>query len=183
MVVDAELAVRFGLRRDLQLDDAAAANLRNEQSRFSARRRLVGWLALRRKSVGEARIYLRRLGYDEAAVEHALSAAHELQLLDDKRYSQAYVRSAERVSRKGPRAVRHELLARGVADEMAEQAIADSGLLSRQRETVRDLAAKRLQQDTSGDPLKTRRRIEAFLLRRGYDPEIVAEVLRELALQ
>jgi regulatory protein len=178
--LDAELAVRFHLKRGLDVDEELLARLRREQSRLEARRRLVRYLALRKKTAREAAHYLERLGFEPDAVEMAIAAARELGLLDDRRYAAAYTRTQERAASKGPRAIRAELAMRGVDKEAADRALAASEDPQVQRARARQLAMKKARALRADDARKARRKLLDFLIRKGYDPEVAAEVTREL---
>jgi regulatory protein len=179
--LDPEIIVRFGLRRGMDVDGALRARLESENEQLMARRRLVHYLSTRRKTTREAQLYLERAGFSPTAVEHAVSAARTLGLLDDSAFAAAYVRTQQKVARKGPRALEHELVSRGVSGTEAEAAIASQYPAERQRELARAAAARRLPALTKeGRTPAARRKLHDFLLRRGFEPDVCRDVLREL---
>jgi regulatory protein len=180
LALDAELAVRFQLKRDMEIPEDLLRRLEAEQGRLLARRRLVRYLALRRKTVREAQLYLERLGFDAESVEAAVGAAHELGLLDDAGFAEVYRRTQERSAGKGPRAIRQELLARGVDKSVAEKAVASAQDPELQRSRARDAAAKKAALLRADDPRRARQKLYQFLLRKGYDPDVAAEASREM---
>jgi SOS response regulatory protein OraA/RecX len=178
--LDAELAVRFRLATGAELSGGDIARLEAEQARLAARRRLVRHLAARRKTVREAHAYLERLGFPPDAVTSAVEAALDLGLLDDARFAQSLCRTHERVSHRGPRAIRHELVSRGVAPETADAAVQPSRDPDTQRANARH-AAQRRAAALQGEPAaRARQKLHAFLLRKGYDPDIADEVTRQI---
>ena len=178
--LDAELAVRFRLATGVHLTGEERARLAAEQARLGARRRLVRHLSARRKTVREAQAYLERLGFPDDAVEAAVAAARELGLLDDARFAESLRRTHERVGRRGPRAIRHELLTRGVDPDTADTAVRPSCDPATQRINARRAAERRAASLRTEPPAKARQKLHAFLVRKGYDADIAAEVTREL---
>ncbi|AXA35018.1 Regulatory protein RecX [Candidatus Sumerlaea chitinivorans] len=177
--LDAELIVRFQLKKGMELNTDFRQRLEEEQATLLARRRLVRYLSGRRKTKKEAEEYLRRLGFKDRAVAAAIQGATELGLLNDESYAIAYRRTQERISAKGYRAIEHELIARGVAPSVARKAIADATSREYQLQLANQLAEKRRRALADLDPMKGRQRLSNFLLRRGFDAEVVSEVVRK----
>jgi regulatory protein len=178
--VDPELIVRFHLGVGMDLDEQFEQRLREENSRLLARRRLVAYLSARRKTTQEARLYLERLGFPATAVEYALEAVRELGLLDDAEFAQAYTRTQKKVAKKGPRAIEFELLSRGVSRGEAEEVVSRCYSPQEQVHLAREIAEKRMSRLSSSTVAEKHRKLSQYLFRRGFDPEIVAEVVREL---
>jgi regulatory protein len=181
LTVDPEIIVRFQLKSQMFVDEALLAQLRQADETLAARRRLIRYLSTRKKTTAEARQYLARAGFSDPAIENAMGIARELGLLDDTAFANAFVRTQKKVAKKGPRAIAHEMRARGVTDELADAALAANYPTEQQRELARAAAQKRL---ASLKPNKrdatTTPKLYQFLLRRGFEPEICSEVVREL---
>jgi len=182
LLLDADVAVkaRLATGSDLTDEDKAAVVLESETVR--ARRRLVRYVALRRKTEAEARRYLVQLNYPEEAVEAAVAGAREAGYLNDADYAAAYVRTTERSGKKGPRAVRQELKARGIDRELSNAAVEPIAAPENQLQAATDLAEKKLPAilRDEGRTLKARLKLQNLLLRKGYDPDIAMEVTRKL---
>ena len=176
--LDAELAVAHQIKTDLVLSGAALEGLRREQHALEARQRLVRYLALRRKSRREAQQYLARLGFSEEAVEGALQKATTLGMIDDAGYAHAFTRGAQRSAHKGPRAIRYELFQRGIDAQTTAEAVAGAEPREVQMEHAR-LAAERRAATLRRDP-KGRTKLSQYLMRKGYDGSVAAQVAREM---
>lgn len=116
----------------------------------------------------------------DAVIERLLAAG----LLDDAKYALAYARAKLVGAGSSPRRVKGELARKGVASEVAEDAI-QSVIVDEEvdtRATVLRVARKKLASMGDLEPLVLRRRLFAFLARRGYDLEeikgVVAEMMR-----
>ncbi len=179
--LDPEIVVRFQLKTGLELSTDLLETLRKEDEKLRARRRLVRYLSVRKKTIREARRYLEKAGFTEQAVEHAVQAAVSLGLLDDRVFAAAYVRTSQKLAKKGPRALEHELMARGVDPAEASDVVERHCPPEQQHELARAAAQKRLASLEKEPQLGMRRRkLFEFLLRRGFDADMAQEVVREL---
>lgn len=179
--LDPEIVVKFRLKSGMDLDENLCTTLRLEQAKLTARRRLVRYLSPRRKTLQEARFYLTRLGFSDEVIDYAVGAACELGLLNDTAYAEAFVRTQKKLAKKGPRAIAHELFAKGVEPSAVHNSVASNYTPDQQRELARQVAQKRLASLVRIESVgKLQQRLFAFLLNRGFDPDVCSEVVREL---
>jgi regulatory protein len=122
-----------------------------------------------------------RRGHAREAVSAALDRAECAGLLDDAAFAQHYVRTRAPRGR-GPVRLIRDLLAKGVAREVAERAVAEQWPAGADHDEVAALAARRAGQLGELPRPVLRRRLLAFLARRGYGGHdavrAVSEVLR-----
>ena len=137
--------------------------------------------ALERRAHGERELGLKleRKGHPPAAVAAALQRLVGLGLLDDVAFSRQYVQ-ARTVKGRGPVRLRHDLAMLGIARDVINQVLSELATggddsLSR----ARALVERRLP-SLSGLPREARRRrLTAFLARRGYRAE-ASQILEQL---
>lgn len=138
----------------------------------AAMARAGGFLARRPHSEAELR---RKLDLDdEVLADRVMGRLFELRLVDDAAFAAQWV--SERRARKGRRALKAELEARGVDPE----AIADALSIGEAGESSRaiDLAARHLSK-VAGKPLERQAAsIMALLLRRGFEEEVAEAATR-----
>jgi len=149
-LADLEGAHRAGLR----------ALARRAHARFDLRRRLL------------------QKQHPPAAVDGALDRLAGLGLLDDARFARDYA-SAKAARGRGPARLIRDLLSQGVARRVAEEAVraalADDGVDP--ESVVRAVVEKRAKQLAGLSPAIRKRRLWAFLARRGFQgPEVRAIV-------
>ncbi len=103
----------------------------------------------------------------------------EAQLIDDGAFARAFVASRIACGGKSRATIRRELKQRGVADELANQAL--EGLnREAEAELALNLARKRLNALANYDREVRYRRLQGFLARRGFDSEIIRRTLSEV---
>jgi regulatory protein len=149
--------------------------------------RALNMLAFRARSSAELARLLVRKGEPKELVERAIARLQEQGLLDDAAFAQAFTRAKVLGAQQSKRRVQQDLARKGVARAVTDVAIAtvfeEEGV--EQREVVARAARKKLRSLAKLDPVARRRRLYAFLARRGYDGEdirwameVVGEELR-----
>jgi regulatory protein len=167
------LAVGSSLKGDVveRLDRAA-----DEEGAFRAALR-----SLERRAHGERELAnkLERKGHTRDAIAAATLRLRALGLLDDLVFARAYI--AGRTGRgRGPIRLRHDLSRLGVAKEAAEQALAELvDSVADPLERPRALVAKRAGQMAGLSVEARRRRLVAFLGRRGYQGSEARSLIEE----
>lgn len=102
----------------------------------------------------------------------------ELGLVDDESYARAWVRSRHAGRGLGRRALRHELLTRGVDRDIVDDAVAEV-TADDEDAAARDLVRARLAGMARYDRTTQRRRLVGLLARRGYPASVAARVVTQ----
>ena len=149
------------------------------------------FLQARSRSVAEVRRRLDGAGYRADLVEGAIERMLELGMLDDEAFARAWVESRDRVRPRGERAIRSELVLKGVdrssidlvLAERREAALAGDEAeqggtgQSPDRVAAERLLARNLRSlQRVADPRKRRQRAYQLLARNGFDPETCRDV-------
>lgn len=179
--VSAHLCEREALRVGACLSVAELDALRAEAGAAEAMDRAVHYLSYRPRTCREVRTYLRRHGLS-AYADGALDRCLEVGYLNDEAYALAFVRERIRLKPRGKPRLVSELLARGVdrkiADRAVDEALEDEGVS--EEALLRDAAANRASSLRNLDPPRARRRLSAFLARRGFRSADIRAVVSEL---
>ncbi|MER7706911.1 recombination regulator RecX [Kitasatospora sp. NPDC097605] len=137
--------------------------------------RLLTGAAKTRKQLADA---LRKREIPEEVAEEVLTRLEEVGLIDDAAFAHAWVESRHSVRGLSRRALAQELRTKGVAGELAEQALAQLDQ-DDETEAARALVERRLR-TTRGLERQTRtRRLVGMLARRGYSEGLAFRVVRE----
>jgi regulatory protein len=142
-----------------------------ESARLHSYDRALNMLALRARSSSELARSLVRKGEEKAHVDWAIARLQEQGLLDDAAFARAFTRSKVVGGKQSRRRVEQELARKGVARSVAGEAIDDvfEDEAVDQRAIVEEAARKKLRALSGLEPAVQRRRLYAFLARRGYD--------------
>ncbi|MTD16555.1 hypothetical protein GIS00_21695 [Nakamurella sp. YIM 132087] len=121
---------------------------------------------------------LRRKEIPDDVAERVLDRLTEVGLIDDAAYAQAYVRTKHRDRGLGRSALGHELRRLGI-DKAAVTDAVDQVDGDDERERATQLVAKRIGPAMAAGPDAARRRLMAFLARRGYSPDLTISVVEQ----
>jgi regulatory protein len=177
--VSVEAIVRLGLAVGRTLTEADQLRLLEEGAILGAYDRALGILAARDRSSVELRRRLVQKGIEAPHAEAAVARLVERGVVDDAKYARAVVRSKAVGGGASRRRVSQELAKRGVERTVADEAVAEVWREEEvdQREAAERLARKRLSSVAQLDPLSQRRRLYAFLARRGYDADEIRHAI------
>jgi regulatory protein len=138
----------------------------------------IALLAMRGYSTHDLQQRLRRRGYAAEAIAAAVTRLTAARYLDDAEYARAWARSRARRLSMGPARLARELRARGVSEEHIAAALAEVRAEDDPRTLAEAAAARRLK-GLQGVPAEAaRRRLAAYLARRGFSTDIILRVCR-----
>ena len=152
---------------------------------WKARHAALSLLSVRARARGELRDRLRRKGFGDAAIEHALAEVDRLGFVDDAAFAESWVRDRLTLRPRGAKALVHELGRKHVAADVARAAVTRV----MEAENVSDdelchAAASRWAQThpvrAGEDDARRERRLAGFLARRGYRPGAIRSAVEAL---
>ena len=177
IALDAGVLAEAGLSEGDILTKGELAALERRDRFAKALARAYGLLARRSHSMGELARKLKERGFAQPLIEEVCEHLRKLGYLDDRSFARQWV--AFRGVSRGPRLLTAELRQRRIADEIIAEALGEHG--PDQAETAAALARRRLERFRDVPSDEARRKVGAFLTRRGYDYATVRTVLDELA--
>jgi regulatory protein len=144
--------------------------------------RALDMLEARARGADELRRLLVRKGEPAAEVDETIERLTRAGLLDDANYARQLARSKALGAGMSRRRIQLELSKRGVARDVSTEAIArvfeDESV--DEEKLIERAAAKKLRTLAKLDSATQRRRLYAFLARRGFDADDIQRVLRNL---
>jgi regulatory protein len=177
-VVNFEVLTETKTKIGVVVDDARAAQLREANDVVETYDRALNLLAFRARSARELGRRLMDKGASAACTEKVIEKLREVGLIDDADFARQVARSkvSGGASRRG---VHQELFKRGVARDVADEAVTE--VLEDQNvdmvAVAERIARKRLPSLASADAQSRRRRLYSFLARRGHDSETIRVVM------
>jgi regulatory protein len=177
-VVNLEVLTETKTKIGVVVDDARAAQLREANDVVETYDRALNLLAFRARSARELGRRLMDKGASAACTEKVIEKLREVGLIDDADFARQVARS--KVSGGASRRrVHQELFKRGVARDVADEAVTE--VLEDQNvdmvAVAERIARKRLPSLASADAQSRRRRLYSFLARRGHDSETIRVVM------
>lgn len=173
----ADVLAEAGWREGDTIDEAEVDRFARRDEYGKALHTAYGYLARRPHGEAELRQKLDRKQYDPELTTQVIDHLRELDYVDDETFARQWV--MERGSARGPRLLRAELRKKQLSDDVIDR------VLSADRDTrdpvleAKALASKRMERLRT-DP-KAREKVTAYLARRGYDFDLIRQVIAELA--
>jgi regulatory protein len=160
----------------------AEDRIATEAAQLKVYDRALNMLACRARSSAELARSLVRKGETKELADRAVARLQEQGLLDDAAFAQSFTRAKVLGAKQSKRRVQQDLARKGVSRSVSDAAIAtvfeDEGV--DQREVVEQAARKKLRSLTKLDGVVRRRRLYAFLARRGYDGEDIRRAMESV---
>jgi len=174
-----ELVIQHHLHAGRRLTSDELQQLIEENTYYLLKQKAFQYLSYRACSVLEMKRKLLRKGFPEAQIEEVLHELIERGYLNDAQYAMDYVRS--RAHRYGPRRLQAELQRKGIAQELIVHALQKHMSEDETAEQALQWARKKQKQLLSEpNPWKRRKKLQDFLLRKGYDYETIGVILAQL---
>lgn len=163
----------MGLRVGMEVDRARLDAIAREEQLHQARQYAFLLLSYKARTTTELKQRLARKGFSPDVQSRTLERLVELKLIDDAGYARQFVQDRVSLGHKGKWRVRGELIKRGVAQEHIEDALATS---PDETAAAREVAEKYLSRNRRLEPVVLKRRLYAFLARRGFSPDTIRQV-------
>lgn len=164
----------------LRQDQDAEPELSLQQKELYSRAwaHLQRLLKHRARSVKEARERLQRAGYSVEILERVIAEAIAQGQLDDETFARLWVQGRLTLKPKGRALLVRELRAKGIADEIIERVLSEFEP-EMEESLIRDLIERQASRYAHLDLNTRKRRLYAFLRRRGFSPEMIRRALQE----
>ncbi|MBI4981916.1 MAG: regulatory protein RecX [Candidatus Omnitrophica bacterium] len=133
-------------------------------------------LKFRLRSENELYQRLVKKGFSIEVAKEVVNFLREKRFIDDKLFAKAWVDS--RIKKPfGVRRIKQELLRKGMAQEVIDKQLAQIKENYSEIDVVRQISEERFKKLSGVTPEAAKRRVYGYLLRRGFSPEVILEVL------
>lgn len=136
-------------------------------------------LTYRERSRKELREKLTGKKYSPETVSAVIEKLERLELLDDEKFARLWVNSRINFNPRSAWLIAGELRRKGIAEETARRVLGEMLPPEREREAARELAESRARLYRSEPPPTARRKLFAFLARRGFPSDLVLAIVNE----
>ncbi len=178
--VDREVLIRHPLHEGDTLSDTEIDGILLSEELQKAKQKALTLLSYRDRSVEELKRALSIKGFQERTVRHVVADFLRVGLLDDRRFASAYAQSRMLMKPVGRRLLKKWLLEKGIGEKIAEQTVDDMVAEGDEEALARNLALKRIGKVRQEGRLKARKKLSEFLMRRGFDWDVISSVLSGL---
>ena len=179
--VDEGTLIKFGLTKGKTLEQFDIDEIVYEDEIAKAFNKALNYLSYQMRSEQEVRKKLLAAEYGEAVIEEAIRKLEKLGFLNDESYSKALLETKKRTAKKGPRAIKQDLIKKGI-DKSLQQEVLKQYSYEEQIQNAKDLAEKLVRTGDKNTPAQVKQKIQDLLMRKGYSFDIVSEVLDQMEI-
>jgi len=164
----------LGLHVGQEVDRTVLDRIAREEQLYESRQYAFLLLTYKARTTSELTQRLTRKGFSPDIVAATLQRLAELKMIDDAGFARRFAEDRISIGHKGKWRIRGELLKRGVAREHIEDALASA---PDEKAAAREVAEKYLSRNRRLEPGVLKRRLFAFLARRGFSPDTIRHVI------
>jgi regulatory protein len=169
-----------GLRVGQELTEAQLVELERQNAAERAYNSALHFLSYRPRSRDEIVRFFRKHRVDPDAATQALERLAQAGLLDDKEFARFWIENRQQFSPRGSWALRTELRQKGVPTDVIEETLAE---LPAEESAAVEAGRRRLHAYRNLEEADFRRKMLAFLQRRGFGYEAANEATKQLWLE
>ena len=177
--IDAGLISKLGLWVGLEIEVDVLQKLIQADEITRAKNEATMCLKDERLSKEKLIDALRQKGFGEEAIEAVLTELEQHGRIRDEKFAQAWVKRRQRLKPRSKKMMRRELLDKGIDPttvDRALEAIDDT----QEAQLALQAAQKQAKRYKSLEPHVAKRRLYAFLLRRGFGYETIQKTIKSL---
>ena len=179
--LDGEFA--FGLERitaawlkiGQELSDQKIADLKNQDGLEAAYQKALHFLEHRPRSEYEIRRNLEKKGMTEEVITKTIERLRQSDLVNDEKFAQQWVENRSDFRPRSRKALAIEMRQHGISGELADKVL--SGYEVNEEELAYQAALKQSRRLRNLERLDFRRKLSAYLARRGFGYDIIAPVV------
>ena len=175
--LDEEVVLKYHLHEGDTVSEETIQTVLFEEERVRARQKALSLLAYRARSKAEIRDRLSQKGYDQNVTDSIVRDLERAGLLNDSAFASAYVQTRMIQKPMGKRLLIRELLDKGISEPLALQAVEERYESVTEPDVALSLIKPRLERYRREKPDAVRRRISDLLKRRGFDWDVIGEVM------
>jgi regulatory protein len=165
-----ETVAALGLRVGREVDRADLDRIALEEQLHEARQYAFLLLSYKARTASELKQRLARKGFSPEIVSSTLQRLAELKMVDDAGFARRFAEDRISIGHKGKWRVRGELLKRGIDRKQIDEAIAEA---PDETAAAKEVAQKYVSRNRRLEPDILKRRLYAFLARRGFSPDTI----------
>lgn len=176
--VHEDVLVANELRKGLELSQEKLNAIRSEESLVKIYHLALNYLSYRMRSKRELADYLLKKGCERPKIEQIIHRLSRENLLNDKVFAEAFVRSRKRLTTKGPNYIFRELIQSGVSEKTAKAAL-DQYAPQEQYENALRFIKKKMGSGSKRSAVEEKQRLSRLLLQRGFYLDTISAVLED----
>ncbi len=175
-----ELKYKYNLKKGLEIDQETLDEILALESNNKAVNYVVYLLSFRSRSEKEIRDKLVEKEYLPHQIEYAIDYCKERNYINDYDFANSFVRDKININKYGPQKIKFQLYQKGISDSIIREVLEENIDKEEQYESCMELATKQAYKYRNDDHYKKYNKLCAYLYRRGYNYDIINNVVKEV---
>ena len=174
-----DLVVQNQLHVGKELSESEIIFLLQDEGMLRAKSKALGFLAYAQRTEYQIRARLRERGFLGREIDHAIEDLTDLDYIDDRKYAMEYATARFNHKGYGPERIRRELAADGVSHDDISEAIRATIIPEAFAARAKSMV-ERFQTRVQGTFPERKKKLIAYLTRRGYGYIMASELVQEV---
>jgi len=170
----------FKLKENCEISEETYTYIKDTVIYVKAQDKALKYLGYKKRTEKEIIRKLREYEYDEEIIDRVLEFLKKYDYVNDLEYAQSYIRQVNRLNPKGAMGIGHKLRGLGVSDKNIEKALMNEEF--EELDEVIKVLEKKIGDKRSVN-LRENKKIQEFLLRRGFSYGIIKDGFSELKIE
>ena len=171
--LEAEILVKHKLKTGDEIDEEQWRQIKLENGKLSAFSRAVGYIEKSLKTQKQLQTYLKEKGFLQESIDDAVQKLKEYGYIDDKVYAENYIKTYK--DKKGKIKLKFDLLSKGVAADVIEEALQEFVDEDEQYAACEKLLKKYVKNKSQDIKLKSK--AYAHLFSKGFSGDIISRAI------
>ncbi len=142
---------------------------------------VLRYLSYRPRSEKEVLEYLKKKqekapNLSEAVISQIMGKLKEYKFINDSEFAKFWIEQRTKFKKKPIRVIEYELSQKGISRDIVEEILVEFDVKDLDLENAKNLASKKLDFYRNLDPKKRREKVTGFLIRRGFNYEIIKKI-------
>lgn len=172
-----DVLIKSGIAKGDELSSEQIEEILRLEERRAAKEKAMRLLAVRPRSTKEIVDRLRQAKFSQAVIDWVIPELERVGLLNDFEFAKMFARSRMITRPVGEFLLRRELKQKGLSEEQIEAGVEEAYAETSEVQVAGTLAAKRKKRYLELEEMKAKKRLSDFLIRRGFNWEIVKDII------
>ncbi|HLR21638.1 MAG TPA: RecX family transcriptional regulator [Tissierellaceae bacterium] len=172
------LRYKYDLFKDKEVSQEFIDDVLNAEEQNKVIEYTLKFLSYRERSQKEVYDRLKIRGYDEDKINNAINYCLDKNYINDTRFAETFIQEKTEINKLGSYRIKQELSIKGISREIIEEVLEPD--YEQELEMATELALKKVSSYKNDNRNAQYRKLGGYLQRRGYNFDIVREVLENI---
>ena len=175
-----DILVEFNVYVGMNLEDDYIKDILKREEQKKANDYALNLLSYRARSEKEIYDKLKGKGYEDSIINATINMLQRYNFINDVEYAKMFVREKMNLSKNGSYKIKQKLYLKGINRDIIDNVMEELIDEEEEFEKALAIAEKKVQSYGNIEDYKKYRKLNDFLLRRGFDYDIVSKVITTL---